>query len=46
MPRVDQFWLKYSYMEDILGNYAGAIDWIVDISLFFMLSRIRSKANL
>ncbi len=24
LPRVDQFWLKYTYMEDILGNYATA----------------------
>jgi crooked neck len=24
LPRVEQFWLKYSYMEDIMGNYAGA----------------------
>jgi crooked neck len=21
MPRVDQFWYKYSYMEELLGNY-------------------------
>jgi crooked neck len=24
MPRVDQFWYKYSYMEEVLGNYAAA----------------------
>jgi len=21
LPRVDQFWYKYSYMEEILGKY-------------------------
>ena len=21
MPRVDQFWYKYAFMEEILGNY-------------------------
>jgi len=24
MPRVDQFWYKYSYMEELLGNYSQA----------------------
>ncbi len=24
LPRVDSFWLRYSYMEDILGNYDKA----------------------
>ncbi|KAL6056271.1 Crooked neck-like protein 1, variant 2 [Balamuthia mandrillaris] len=24
LPRVSQFWYKYIYMEDVLGNYAGA----------------------
>ena len=24
MPRVDQFWYKYSYMEELLGNYQAA----------------------
>ena len=24
MPRIDQFWFKYSYMEEVLGNYQAA----------------------
>ena len=24
LPRYDQFWYKYSYMEEQLGNFAGA----------------------
>ena len=24
LPRVDQFWYKYAYMEEMLGNVAGA----------------------
>ena len=24
LPRVDQFWYKFAYMEEILGNYLGA----------------------
>ena len=26
LPRVDQFWYKYSYMEELLGNYLAARD--------------------
>ena len=26
MPRVDQFWYKYSYMEEVLGKYQSARD--------------------
>ena len=24
MPRVDQFWYKYAYMEEIIGDYSAA----------------------
>lgn len=24
LPRIDQFWYKYTYMEEMLGNVAGA----------------------
>ena len=24
MPRIDQFWFKYIYMEEMLGNVSGA----------------------
>ncbi len=26
LPRVEQFWLKYTYMEEMLGNYEKARD--------------------
>ena len=24
LPRVDQFWYKYAYMEELIGNYVQA----------------------
>lgn len=32
MPRANQFWYKYTYMEEMLGNVAGKVN---DINLCF-----------
>jgi len=29
LPRANQFWYKYTYMEEMLGNVAGLNSWIV-----------------
>jgi len=29
MPRANQFWYKYTYMEEMLGNVAGKIQSLI-----------------
>jgi len=35
MPRANQFWYKYTYMEEMLGNVAGNIK-IINVSKYLL----------
>lgn len=37
MPRANQFWYKYTYMEEMLGNVAGKIKLKVFLLLIFVV---------
>lgn len=30
MPRANQFWYKYTYMEEMLGNVAGKLNMMFE----------------
>lgn len=37
MPRANQFWYKYTYMEEMLGNVAGKTKNHKQIAYLFMI---------
>ena len=52
MPRVDQFWFKYIYMEEMLGNVSGAralfdrwTEWEPDDHAWTSYVRLELRAN-
>mmetsp|Transcript_13633 Transcript_13633/g.41472 ORF Transcript_13633/g.41472 Transcript_13633/m.41472 type:complete len:576 (+) Transcript_13633:416-2143(+) len=52
MPRVDQFWFKYIYMEEMVGNIAGAraifdrwTEWEPDDAAWSSYVRLELRAN-
>jgi len=52
MPRVDQFWFKFIYMEEMLGNISGAravfdrwCEWEPDDHAWTSYVRLEMRAN-
>lgn len=54
MPRVSQFWYKYTYMEEMLGNIAGMkkediifiiINLVMILNNFFLVSTLRLSTS-
>ena len=52
MPRVDQFWFKFIYMEEMLGNVTGAravfdrwVEWEPDDHAWSSYVRLELRAN-
>ena len=52
MPRIEQFWFKYVYMEEMVGNLQGArvifdrwMDWEPDDHAWTSYVRLEMRAN-
>ena len=50
LPRVDQFWYKYAFMEEMLGNISGArlvferwLEWMPDDNAFLAYIKMESR---
>lgn len=40
MPRANQFWYKYTYMEEMLGNVAGKVIELLLFLFFYFIAII------